>query len=169
MSRTVNCVLLKKEAEGLDYAPYPGELGQRIYDNVSKEAWQRWLAHQTMLINEYRLTPIEPEARKFLETEMEKFFFRRRLGETEGIRAALVSGGRPRSRKDCYVWLRGDGWVRAWKAVFVRQHCSNRPQTFYCGRSRSPPAGSRRYRASAKTRRWCTCASARSGFVRPQR
>jgi Fe-S cluster biosynthesis and repair protein YggX len=75
MARTVNCVMLKAEAEGLDYAPYPGELGRRIYDNVSKQAWQRWLAHQTMLINEYRLTPIEPEARKFLETEMEKFFF----------------------------------------------------------------------------------------------
>lgn len=75
MSRTVNCVILQKEAEGLDFAPYPGDLGQRIYDNVSKEAWQRWLAHQTMLINEYRLTPIEPEARAFLEKEMEKFFF----------------------------------------------------------------------------------------------
>ena len=75
MARTVNCVLLGKEAEGLDYAPYPGELGQRLYDNVSKEAWQRWLAHQTMLINEYRLTPIEPKARQFLEQEMEKFFF----------------------------------------------------------------------------------------------
>ncbi len=75
MSRTVNCVILKTEAEGLDYAPYPGELGQRIYDNVSKEAWQRWLEHQTMLINENRLTPIEPEARQFLATEMEKFFF----------------------------------------------------------------------------------------------
>lgn len=75
MSRTVNCVYLKKEGEGLDFAPYPGELGQRIYDNVSKEAWQQWLAHQTMLINEYRLTPIEPEARKMLEIEMEKFFF----------------------------------------------------------------------------------------------
>jgi Fe-S cluster biosynthesis and repair protein YggX len=73
--RTVNCVMLGKEAEGLDYAPYPGPLGQRIYEQVSKEAWRRWLAHQTMLINEYRLTPIEPEARKFLETEMEKFFF----------------------------------------------------------------------------------------------
>ena len=75
MSRTVNCILLNKAADGLDFAPYPGELGQRIYDNVSKEAWQQWLGHQTMLINEYRLTPIEPEARKFLETEMEKFFF----------------------------------------------------------------------------------------------
>jgi Fe-S cluster biosynthesis and repair protein YggX len=71
----VNCVLLGVESEGLDRAPYPGELGQRIYANVSKKAWQQWLAHQTMLINEYRLTPIEPKARKFLEEEMEKFFF----------------------------------------------------------------------------------------------
>ncbi len=75
MARTVNCIMLKEEAEGLDFAPYPGALGQRIYENVSKQAWQRWVNHQTMLINEYRLTPIEPEARKFLETEMEKFFF----------------------------------------------------------------------------------------------
>ncbi len=75
MTRMVKCVLLGVEAEGLDYAPYPGELGQRIYENVSRQAWQQWLAHQTMLINEYRLTPIEPKARKFLEEEMEKFFF----------------------------------------------------------------------------------------------
>jgi Fe-S cluster biosynthesis and repair protein YggX len=75
MSRTVNCIYLKKEAEGMDFAPYPGELGQRIYDNVSKEAWALWVVHQTMLINEYRLTPIEPDARKLLVTEMEKFFF----------------------------------------------------------------------------------------------
>ena len=75
MTRTVNCVVMRTEGEGLEYLPYPGDLGKRIYDNVSKEGWQRWLAHQTMLINEYRLTPIEPEARKFLETEMEKFFF----------------------------------------------------------------------------------------------
>jgi Fe-S cluster biosynthesis and repair protein YggX len=75
MSRTVKCVMLGAEAEGLDRPPYPGELGQRIYDNVSKEAWQRWVRHQTMLINEYRLSPIEPKARKFLVAEMEKFFF----------------------------------------------------------------------------------------------
>ena len=68
-------MLLNKEADGLDYLPYPGELGQRLYQNVSKEAWARWLAHQTMLINEYRLTPIEPKARAFLVEEMEKFFF----------------------------------------------------------------------------------------------
>jgi Fe-S cluster biosynthesis and repair protein YggX len=75
VSRLVQCVLLKREAPGLDRAPYPGELGQRIYEHVSKEAWTRWIAHQTMLMNEYRLTPVEPKARKFLETEMEKFFF----------------------------------------------------------------------------------------------
>jgi Fe-S cluster biosynthesis and repair protein YggX len=75
MSRRVNCVLLGAEAEGLDRPTYPGELGQRIFDNVSKEAWQKWLGHQTMLINEYRLSPLEPKAREFLEQEMEKFFF----------------------------------------------------------------------------------------------
>jgi len=75
MSRTVHCVKLDKEAEGLKVPPYPGDLGQRIFGNVSQEAWQQWLAHQTMLINEYRLTPIEPKARKFLEEEMEKYFF----------------------------------------------------------------------------------------------
>jgi len=75
MTRIVQCVLLKREAEGLDRAPYPGELGRRIYEQVSKEAWAQWLRHQTLLINEYRLTPIEPKARKFLESEMEKFFF----------------------------------------------------------------------------------------------
>ena len=75
MTRTVNCVLLGREAEGLDITPYPGELGQRIYAHVSKEAWQKWLAHQTMLINENRLSPMDPEARAFLVGEMEKFFF----------------------------------------------------------------------------------------------
>ena len=75
MSRTVHCVLLKQEAPGLDRPPYPGDLGKRIFENVSKEGWERWRRHQIMLINEYRLTPIEPKARKFLESEMEKFFF----------------------------------------------------------------------------------------------
>ena len=73
--RRVNCVKLGKEAEGLKALPYPGALGKRIYQEVSQEAWQMWLGHQTMLINEYRLTPIEPKARKFLEEEMEKYFF----------------------------------------------------------------------------------------------
>ncbi|MES9972175.1 MAG: oxidative damage protection protein [Candidatus Thiodiazotropha sp.] len=75
MSRTVQCVKLNREAEGLERPTYPGELGQRIFDNVSKEAWQQWLQHQTMLINENRLSPVDPQARKFLEDQMEQFFF----------------------------------------------------------------------------------------------
>ncbi len=75
MTRMVQCVKLNKEAEGLEYMPYPGDLGQKIYDNVSQEGWQMWVGHQTMLMNEYRLTPVDPKARKFLEEEMEKFFF----------------------------------------------------------------------------------------------
>lgn len=71
----MQCVKLGREAEGLDRPPYPGELGQRIYDHVSKEGWQLWLRQQTILINEHRISPIDPEARKFLEREMEQFFF----------------------------------------------------------------------------------------------
>jgi Fe-S cluster biosynthesis and repair protein YggX len=75
MSRTVNCARLGREAEGLDFPPYPGELGQRIFDEISKEAWQQWLAHQTMLINENRISPMDPDARKFLVEQMQKFLF----------------------------------------------------------------------------------------------
>lgn len=75
MARMVNCIKLGKEAEGLDRPTYPGDLGKRIYESVSKEAWQAWMGHQTMLINEYRLTPVDPKARKFLEEEMDKYFF----------------------------------------------------------------------------------------------
>jgi len=75
MARTVKCIKLGIEAEGLARQPYPGDLGKRIFESVSKEAWQHWLAHQTMLINEYRLTPIDPKDRKFLEQQMEQYFF----------------------------------------------------------------------------------------------
>jgi len=75
MSRIVHCAKLGREAEGLDRLPYPGDLGKRVFEQVSKEAWQQWLRHQTMLINENRLSPMDPKARKFLEGEMEKFFF----------------------------------------------------------------------------------------------
>jgi len=75
MSRTIFCVKLNQEAEGLNFAPYPGELGKRIYEQISKAAWSQWLAHQTMLINENRLSPLDPKARKYLEGEMEKFLF----------------------------------------------------------------------------------------------
>ena len=85
MARMVQCVKLDKEAEGLDRPTYPGDLGKRIYEGVSKEAWQSWMGHQTMLINEYRLTPVDPKARKFLEEEMEKFFFGGGSDKPEGF------------------------------------------------------------------------------------
>ncbi len=75
MTRMVHCIKLGREAEGLDRPPYPGDLGKRVFENASKQAWQDWLRHQTMLINENRLSPMDPKARKFLEEQMEKFFF----------------------------------------------------------------------------------------------
>ncbi|MEO8461357.1 MAG: oxidative damage protection protein [Dokdonella sp.] len=75
MTRMIRCSKLGVEAEGLDFAPWPGELGNRIYDNVSKAAWKEWLAHQTMLINENRLNPLDAKTRTFLAAEMEKYFF----------------------------------------------------------------------------------------------
>ena len=75
MSRTVFCQRLKKEGPGLDFQLYPGELGKRVFENVSRQAWQDWLRHQTMLINENRLSPMDPKSRKFLEEQMESFFF----------------------------------------------------------------------------------------------
>jgi len=85
MSRMVNCTKLGKEAEGLDRPTYPGELGKRIFENISKEAWATWVQRQTMLLNEYRLSPIDPKARKFLEDEMEKFLFTDESTAPEGF------------------------------------------------------------------------------------
>ena len=84
MPRTVHCAYLGREAPGLERIPYPGDLGKRIFENISAEAWQAWLRHQTMLMNEYRLTPIEPKARKFLVEEMEKFLFGKGSQAPEG-------------------------------------------------------------------------------------
>lgn len=75
MARTVNCIYLKKEAPGLGFAPYPGELGKRIYDNVSAEAFEIWKRHQTMLVNEHRLNLADARARQYLARQMEQFFF----------------------------------------------------------------------------------------------
>jgi Fe-S cluster biosynthesis and repair protein YggX len=75
MGNTVTCVKLGREAEGLDRAPYPGPIGERILASVSKEAWQGWLARQTMLINENKLSPRKAEHRKYLEKQMEEYFF----------------------------------------------------------------------------------------------
>lgn len=75
MIREIQCIKLNKKAPGLPKPPFPGALGQRIYNDISQEAWRMWIAHQTMLINEYRLNLMEPNARTFLHQEMEKYFF----------------------------------------------------------------------------------------------
>lgn len=86
MARHVFCSKLKQEAEGLEAAPFPGPLGEKIFNQVSKQAWKMWLAHQTMLINEYRLSLIDPKAREFLHEEMKKYFF----GEGSSTPAGFV-------------------------------------------------------------------------------
>lgn len=73
--RMVKCVKLGRELPGLDRAPWKGDLGKRIYENVSKEAWAMWVNHSKMLLNEYRLNPLDPNAQKIMEEQMELFFF----------------------------------------------------------------------------------------------
>ena len=123
MSRKVQCIKLGHEAEGLQMPPYPGKLGQRIFEEVSKEAWQMWLGHQTMLINENRLTPIDPKDRAFLEGEMDKFFF----GEGSERPKEYVDpdAGRGRSAPQLYELIQAIapnvgafGWCH-WKSEFT--------------------------------------------------
>ena len=76
MARTVHCIKLGKDLDGMDFPPYPGELGKKIYLNVSKEAWAAWLKQQTMLINHYGLNVMDPQARSFLKQNMQAFFFK---------------------------------------------------------------------------------------------
>ncbi len=85
MSRMVECIILKQQAEGLARAPWPGDLGKRIFEQVSQIAWRDWMAHQTTLINENRLNPLIPKDRKFIETEMEKYFFGQGSEKPEGF------------------------------------------------------------------------------------
>lgn len=94
MARSVQCIKLGEVAEGLDFAPWPGDLGRRIFDNVSKQAWSQWLAHQTMLINENRLNPLDPKTRAFIAVEMEKYFF----GDGSQAPAGYVAPGGDGSR-----------------------------------------------------------------------
>lgn len=75
MTRMIHCAKLKKDAPGLERQTYPGELGKKIFENISEEAWQMWLTHQTMLINEFRLSMLDPKAREFLAKEMDNFLF----------------------------------------------------------------------------------------------
>ncbi len=84
MARMVHCVKLNKELEGLDFPPYPGELGKRIYDSVSKEAWQAWVRLQTMLVNEYRLSMADSKARAYLKEQMTNHFFGEGADQVDG-------------------------------------------------------------------------------------
>lgn len=86
MTRTVFCQRLQQEAEGLDFQLYPGELGERIYENISKQAWAEWQKKQTMLINEKRLNMMDPDARAFLEKEMEAYLFEGKEVDIEGYK-----------------------------------------------------------------------------------
>ena len=91
MARMVQCVKLGRELEGLDKPPFAGELGQRIYDNVSKDAWKLWTQHMTMIVNEFRLSMANPESQKVIMEQMEQFFF--------GEGAALPPEYKPPSSK----------------------------------------------------------------------
>ncbi|MEY2865976.1 MAG: hypothetical protein RIS67_863 [Pseudomonadota bacterium] len=84
MSRTVYCEKTGIETEGLDFAPWPGEIGKRVFEHIGKAAWGEWLAHQTMLINENRLSPLDPKHRAFLQDEMQKFLFEGGADKPEG-------------------------------------------------------------------------------------
>lgn len=87
MARMVNCVKLGREAEGMAFPPYPGDLGKRIYDNVSQEAWQGWIKLQTMIINENRLNLADAQHRKYLMEQAEKYFFGEGVGNPQGFTA----------------------------------------------------------------------------------
>lgn len=87
MAKLITCMKLNQEAEGLDSPPFPGPLGEKIFNHVSKQAWKMWLAHQTMLINEYRLSLMDPKSREFLQEEMQKYFF----GEGSDRPAGFIS------------------------------------------------------------------------------
>ncbi|MCE1244933.1 oxidative damage protection protein [Oryzomicrobium sp.] len=84
MARTVNCIKLGREAEGLDFPPMPGELGKKLWLNVSKEAWQQWIKLQTMIINENRLNLADARHRKYLQEQVEKHFFGEGADQVQG-------------------------------------------------------------------------------------
>lgn len=103
MARTVYCVKLGREAEGMDAPPFPGELGQKIFENVSKEGWELWKEHQTIMINHYGLHPADRETRRMLRAEMEQFFFGEDAQLPEGwtspdMAGAPSKGGAPRKK-----------------------------------------------------------------------
>jgi Fe-S cluster biosynthesis and repair protein YggX len=73
--RMVKCVKLGRELPGLDRPPWKGELGKRVYEHVSKDAWKMWVDHSKMLLNEFRLNPLDPNSQKIMEDQMEQYFF----------------------------------------------------------------------------------------------
>ncbi len=94
MARMVQCAKLGRLLPGLEDAPVSGELGQRIYENISQDAWRMWSGQQTMLINHYRISPIDPEGRKFLRQQMEEFFFGEGAAMPEGWVPPVAAGGK---------------------------------------------------------------------------
>ena len=84
MTRTIHCIKLKKEAEGLLTPPLPGPKGQWIFDNVSQQAWTEWQIHQTRLINEKRLNLLDPETRKYLTEQMDRYFADESIDQADG-------------------------------------------------------------------------------------
>jgi Fe-S cluster biosynthesis and repair protein YggX len=100
MARMVNCVKLGRELPGLDAPPFPGKLGARIYDEVSREAWSMWPAQSTMIINHYGLNLADPQAQKMLMQQMEEFFFGEGARVPEGWAPPVQSGkgGAPRRK-----------------------------------------------------------------------
>ncbi|HEY8598488.1 MAG TPA: oxidative damage protection protein [Thermomicrobiales bacterium] len=101
MARMVNCVKLGRELPGLEKPPFPGALGQRIYDNVSAEAWRQWQAQLTIMINHYGLNLLDPETRRMLDEQMEEFFF--------GAQPEMPEGWTPGSQKGGAAPAKGGG------------------------------------------------------------
>ncbi len=88
MNKEIFCTKLNQNAECLDAPPFPGPLGEKIFNQISKQAWKMWISHQTMLINEYRLSLIDPKAREFLQQEMQKYFFGEGSTQPAGFKPA---------------------------------------------------------------------------------
>jgi Fe-S cluster biosynthesis and repair protein YggX len=94
MARMVECAKLGRMLPGLEKPPFPGPLGERIYNEISQEAWEQWRQHQTILINHYALNPVDPDSRKLLRREMEKFFFEDTSQKPEGwVPTGAATGG----------------------------------------------------------------------------
>ena len=124
MARMVNCIKLGKEAEGLDFPPYPGELGKRLWESVSKEAWAAWLKQQTMLVNENRLNLADARARKYLQQQMERFLFE------DGSVEAMIQGSAAQIDR-MLAWLRhGPPAARVTEVTFEERHTDKRYERF---------------------------------------